>query len=120
LFKLLCNKTFINAAKKLCQESLHSFRVDKSLSWPFNKIGDNWIGIIGEEKNRREERIREWEEGVKYWQSSSSLYTASQLRPFPVSTEARNKKKKEQIKVIKKGEDGEKREPRNRKKCIKS
>jgi hypothetical protein len=39
--------------------------VDKSLLWPFNKIGDNWIGIIGEEKNRREERIREWEEGVK-------------------------------------------------------
>jgi hypothetical protein len=76
--------------------------------WPFNKIGDNWIGIIGEEKNRREERIREWEEGVKYWQSSSSLYTASQLRPFPVSIEARNtqtvfKKKKEKIKVIKKG-----------------
>ena len=77
----------------------------------------DWHYRRGEKQERRKnQRVGR---GVKYWQSSSSLYTASQLRPFPVSIEARNtqtvfKKKKEKIKVIKKGKDGKERGPRNR------
>jgi hypothetical protein len=48
----------------------------------------DWHYRRGEKQERRKnQRVGR---GVGYWQSSSSLYTASQLRPFPVSTEARN------------------------------